>query len=185
MTWLFEQPLAIVILGVAAILVLGAAWSATGRRELAWAIGVAILLMAGGLVLERLVVTDREAIQQTLLAIARDVESNNHTAVLRHVYSGAPSLKQKAQAELPNYRFTECRITKIHEVQVNSAAQPRTAAVEFNVLASGSFKEGGFEVTDTAVPRWIRLHLVREADGRWAVEDYEHAPPQQMLFESK
>ena len=41
MTWLFEQPLIIVILGVALIFVLGALWSASGRKELLYALAAA------------------------------------------------------------------------------------------------------------------------------------------------
>jgi hypothetical protein len=180
MNWLFEQPLVIVIVGVLLILGLGAAWSSTGRRELLYAVGVAGMLMIAGLIVERFTVTDREAIEATLQEIARDVQSNNHRAVLSHVYSGAPELKQKAEAELPNYRFTECRVTKIHTVDVDDSAEPRSAIIEFNVIASGSFKAEGFDVTDT-VPRWVRLHMVREKDGAWSVQNYEHDSPQRMI----
>jgi hypothetical protein len=183
MTWLYEQPLVIVLVGVAILVALGAAWSATGRKELLVALGVALALMVVGLVVERLVVTDREAIEATLLEIARDVQSNNQRAVARHIYSGAPALKQRAEAEMPHYRFTECRITRINAVNVDERAQPRAAIAEFNLIASGSFHEEGLEISDASVPRWVRLHMVRERDGRWAVQDYEHAPPQQMIFE--
>lgn len=182
MTWLFEQPLTIVVAGILLLIALGAAWSATGRKELLYALGVTLALMVVGLVVERLVATDCEAIERTLLEIARDVESNNRQVVIRHVYSGAPELKQKAEAELPNYKFTECRVTKIHLIEVDAASGPRSAMVEFNVLATGSFKHEGMEVTDT-VPRWVRLHFVREKDGRWAVQSYEHDSPQRMLLD--
>jgi hypothetical protein len=182
MNWLYEQPLVIVVIGMALLLALGAAWTATGRKELLAAIVVALLLMVGGLVIERVVVTDREAIRETLLQIARDVQSNNIRSVTRHVYSGAPELKKKVEAELPNYRFTECRVTRIHTTDVNARVVPRSAIVEFNVIASGSFREAGIEISDTSIPRWVRLHMMREKDGRWAVQSYEHAPPQQMIM---
>jgi hypothetical protein len=53
--------------------------------------------------------------------------------------------------------------------------------VEFNVIASGTFKQPGFEVTDT-IPRWVKLHLLRESDGRWTVAEYEHDNPQRMIL---
>jgi len=183
MTWLYEQPPIIVALGVAIILGLGAAWSASGRKELLFGIAAVLVLTIAGLIVERQVVTDREAIRGTVLQIARDVQSNNRQAVLRHIYSGAPDLKQKAGAELPNYQFTECRVTKIHRIDIDDSAEPRSAIVEFNVIAAGTFKPPGFpgEVTDT-IPRWVRLQLLREKDGRWAIEGYDHDSPQRMIM---
>ena len=181
MTWLCEQPLAIVVIGVLTLIVLGAAWSATGRHELMHALAITFLLMVAALVTERLIVTDREAIEATLMKIAKDVQSNNIHAVTSHVYSGAPELKQKAEGEMPNYHFTECRITKIHKTDVDPKSQPRTAVVEFNVMASGSFKAEGMEISDT-IPRWVRLHMVREKDGTWAVQNYEHGDPTRFMM---
>jgi hypothetical protein len=181
MNWLFEQQLLIVVLGITLVLLLGAAWSATGRKELLFAIAGAVLLLVAGLVIERLVVTDREAIEQTLAQIAADVKSNHVAAVTRHVYSGTPELKQKAAAEMPKYRFTECRITKIHRIDVDRHDDPPSAIVEFNIIAAGTFDTPAGQLSDT-VPRWVRLHLLQEKDGRWTVAEYEHDNPQRMLL---
>jgi hypothetical protein len=178
MNWLFEQPLIIVVLGMLLILGLGAAWSASGRKELLIGMGAALALLIGGLVMERMIVTDREAIDATLEQIARDVKSNNRQALLRHIYSGAPKLKQQAETELPNYEFTECRITKIFSRDIDRLAEPRSAIVEFNVLVSGNFRYEGMSFSDSNIPRWVKLHLVREKDGRWTVQEYEHDAPQ-------
>jgi low affinity Fe/Cu permease len=182
MSWLYEQQLTIVVIGVAVILGLGAAWSASGRKELLYGIAAAILLLIAGLVTERLVITDKEAIRATLKDIARDVQNNNHPAVLAHISSTTPALKRKAEAELPNYQFTECRVTKIHLIDVDSHTEPRSAIAEFNIIASGTFRPPGFEVTDT-IPRWIQLHLLRENDGRWTVVEYDHDSPERMMFD--
>src|SRR5262245_41001549 len=127
MSWLFEQPVVIVLLGIALILGLGAAWSASGRQELLYGIGAVLVLIIAGLVVEKMVVTDGEAIRATLQQIARDVQSNKHRAVIGHLYSGAPQLKQEAEAKLPSFHFTECRITCINKVEVNGNAEPRSA----------------------------------------------------------
>jgi hypothetical protein len=181
MNWLLESPLTIVVVGVLLLILLGWVWSATGRKELLYALGAALALIAVGLVVERLVVTDREAIEATLLTIAREVESNDLRRVVKHIYSGAPELRQKVEGEMPNYDFTECRLTKIHLIEVNAREQPRTAVAEFNVIASGSFREGSFSLSEQSVPRWVRLYMVKEDDGRWTVRDYIHAPPNQFM----
>jgi len=171
----------VLILGALLALAVGAGWASTGKRSLLVLLGVVILLMIGGLVAERLVVTDREAIENTLTEIARDVKENDLQALVRHIYSGAPQIKAKAEAELPNYTFKDCRVTKIHSTDVDPTVEPRSAIVEFNIIAEGSFREGGLEYTDR-IPRWVRLHMVQEKDGRWTVQDYKHEQPQQMMF---
>jgi hypothetical protein len=178
MLWLYEQPLVIVALGVALILALGAAWSASGRKELLIASGLAFVLLVAGLIVEKVVVTDREAVRATVLRIARDVQNNNRQAVLSHIYSGSPQLKRQAEGELPKYHFTELRITRIHLIDVDRQAEPRSAIIEFNVIGSGS-ERGGVEIEHIA--QWVKLHMLREKDGRWTVADYEHDSPERMI----
>lgn len=179
--WLLEQPLIIVGLGVGLILSLGAAWTASGRQELLYALVAAIGLLFVGLITERLVVTDREKIRATLQEIARDVKANDHAKVMRHIHSSAASVKQQAQAELPKYKFTEFRITKIHTIDVDASTEPRSAMVELNMVGGGSFHEFGIDADH--VPRWVQLHLLRETDGRWTVAAYQHDDPQRMMYE--
>jgi hypothetical protein len=181
MTWLFEQPLIVVVLGVALIFALGAAWSASGRKELLYAAAAVLVLLIAGLAIERLVITDREAIRATLHTMARDLKNNDRRAVLAHIHPESPELRQKAAAELPNYQFTDCRVTKVHLIDVDSHAEPRSALVEFNVIASGTFREGNVEITST-VPRWVKLHLLLDKDKSWKVVDYEHDEPQRMIM---
>jgi len=182
MNWLYEQQLVIVVIGVALILGLGAAWSGSGRKELLFAIGGVLLLLIAGLVVERLVVTDREAIRATLAQMAHDVQNNNRRAIIEHIYSGAPQLKQQVESELRNYHFTECRITKINRIDVDDHIEPRSAIVEFNVIGSGSSAKDPIGEVEH-FPRWVRLQMIREKDGRWTVAEYEHDSPERMLFD--
>jgi len=180
MLWLYEQPLIIVALGVALILALGAGWSASGRKELLYAAGLAFVLLVAGLIVEKLIVTDREAVRATVLQIARDVEHNDRRAVIGHIHSGSPQLRRQVEAELPKYQFTELRITKIHLIDVDPKVEPKSAMVEFNVIGSGS-ERGGFEMEHIA--QWVRLHMLREKDGRWNIADFEHDSPERMIVD--
>jgi hypothetical protein len=125
MTLLLEQPLAVVIVGVVVALGTGIAWTSTGRKEWLIALGAIVALTIMGLVVEQLVVTDREAIEATLREIARDVESNNLPALLKHVSAGNTELTQKATAEMPNY-LRRCRVTRCGK---RSTSTPPGAAV--------------------------------------------------------
>jgi low affinity Fe/Cu permease len=181
MSWLFENELLIVFVGVAVILALGAAWSASGRKELLYAAAAAFVLLIGALIVERMVVTDAEAIRATLAEIARDVKNNDPVTLKKHIHPTATALRQKADAELPRYKFTECRVTKIHLIDVDNLAEPRSAVVEFNIVVSGTFQYEGL-TADGTYPRWVKLHLLRDNENRWKVADYEHDDPQRMIM---
>ncbi|MDX1945479.1 MAG: hypothetical protein SFU86_08720 [Pirellulaceae bacterium] len=181
MNWLFDQPIYIALGGIVFGFLAGVLWSSTGSKAWLAALGVVIAITAGLLITERLVVTDREAIRQTLAEIARDVQSNDVAKVVRHIAPDRPDMAIRARTEMPNYRFTECRVTKVHGIDVNERANPRTALVEFNVVVAGSFRQGGMEASGN-YPRWVRLHLVKDKAGQWLVYDYEHAEPHRMLL---
>lgn len=185
MTWLFEQELVIVVGGVLLLLGLGIAWSSSGRKELAFAAGLVLLLTIVGVVVERLVVTDREALEATLQEIAHDVATNNHRALYKHISDTAPDLRKRAESEVPGYHFQSCRVTKIHTVTVNSTARPKTAEVEFNVVFSGDFRYEGTEFNNISGARWIKLDFIQDQDGRWKVENYDHADPQRMMMKEQ
>ena len=61
MIWLLEQPLAVVILGVVLGLAVGLAWTSTGRKEWLFGLAAIVVFTIVGLIVEQLVVTDREA----------------------------------------------------------------------------------------------------------------------------
>jgi hypothetical protein len=177
-----EQPLAVVILGVVLGLGVGLAWTSTGRREWLFALGAVAVLTIAGLIVERAVVTDKEAITATLNEIARDVKSNNVRALLKHIASKATEVQQQAETEMPRYKFDECRVTRVHNIDIDVSSEPRSAIVEFNVIAAGSFSEGGFVLSGEQIYRWVKLQMVRESDGRWKVQSYEHAEPKQFMY---
>jgi hypothetical protein len=179
--WLLEQPLYIVVIGIVLGILVGGAWSVSGRKELFYALGAVVVLTIVTLLVERLVVTDAEAIRAKLSEIARDVENNDHKRLMAHFSKGAdPADIARAQAEMPNYEFTECRVTKIYGTDVDASAEPRSAKVQFNVIVSGTFRESGFEMTSTT-GRWVELQMVKE-DGHWRVQDYDHKDPLPHLF---
>jgi hypothetical protein len=180
MTILLEQSWAFWVLLVSLFVfaaILAAMWTATGRREPLWGAAIAIGLMPLLWLVERVVVTDRETIEATLLAIAADVKSNNRSAVLSHIHSGAEPLRRQAEAEIANYKFTECKINKLHFIEVDATTKPRSAVAEFNVHVAGTFKLGNETISGDSFFRRIHLDLRQEADGRWRVANYDHSNP--------
>lgn len=186
MSWIFESPILISVLGAIGAMVLAIAWASSGKRETAIIAGVWVGLVFVMLLVERLVVTDREQIQILVQDITNDAKSNDPKRLTQHIHSAAQTLLTRANTELPNYNFTMLRITKIHSVEVTGNKVPKTAVVDFNVVAAGSFSVAGeqrFEFTrDEPLYRNIKLFLRQEADGKWRVEDYQHANPTAFMF---
>jgi hypothetical protein len=182
MTWIFDQPLYIVILGIVLGVLVGAVWTMTGRKEALLALAGVVVVTLVMLVVERLVVTDAEKIHQTLAEISRKVKANDMDGLLSHIAKSNPGLIDQAKAEMPNYKFTDCRVTKVHEIDVDSSAEPRSARVEFNVIVDGTFSYQGSEVSGRFA-RWVQLQLVRETDGQWRVENYRHDDPTSFMMQ--
>jgi hypothetical protein len=177
MTWVLEEPIYIAVLGLITAGFLGFAWTQTGYRYLLHAL-LAVLALTGGLLfLEKMVVTDREQVQEALDRIARDVESNDLDRILSHVYSGAPDVYARAEMEFPNYEFEQVKIKDNVEVQPVEGAQPPRILVTFNVTVDVSVRATSML---HHVPRFVRVTLVKE-DGDWRVAEYSHDEPQRGL----
>lgn len=183
MTWFFEaSPVWIIVLGLLLAAMLVGGWIQTGQKALLYAAGAAVVLTSLLLLAERMVETDREQVERTLHEIARDVERNDLQAVLRHIYSGAPEIRDRAASEFPNYTFKEVRITRLRKIDVVPKHLPPKAVAEFNVVVVGSDRQG--LLNDQQVPRFVVVTFYQESDGRWAVADYQHYDPQEGFKKS-
>ena len=173
MTWVFEQPHYIAILGVATLAVLGFGWMQTGYRALLYGtIGVAVLTVLL-LVVERLVQTENEEIEAALEQMAADVQRNDLPDVLRHISAMAPATRAQARAEFPRYNFSRVKVKRNLTVTIDEQQEPRTAVVSFNVVVTGydrSFR------SSFHVPRFVTVTLVRE-DGEWRFLDTPTSRP--------
>ena len=174
MTWILEEPVYILILGIVTLAFLGFALVQTGYRSLLHAILAVVALTAGMLFLERMVQTDREQIAAALEVIACDVESNNLQAILSHVYSEADGVRDRASIEFPQYTFRSVNIKDNVEVTMDANHSPPRAMVTFNVVVNVQRKADGFPYRRVA--RFVRVTLVFE-NGQWRVADYEHEQP--------
>lgn len=176
--WILDNefnPFLLAFLGCVACLAAFVGWIMSGRKEALYAAAGLFIFFVALIIVERLMISDREAIRETIIHIARSVEKNDHQAVYAAIHPKAVDVLTLAQSEMPQYRFQECRITRVEETVINSTAKPKTAEVEFYVAARGSFKEGGF--AEQSIPRIVRLFLEQDSDGKWKVTNYTHRAP--------
>ena len=133
-----------------------------------------LLVVLGGILVERLVVTPREEILQTLEQACRAFESNDSSQVKRYIASTQRDIMPRVDLYMGMVHFTEVRLRQI-QVRLNTYTSPMTANVE-------SFGTAWFEGQGaTAMLPYkqyaanFRLGLVRETDG-WKVENIEGDP---------
>ncbi len=175
MTWLFENPVPAIIIGGLTAAILGGGWLQTGRKWLLYAMIMMIVLTFAAVILERVVITDREQITATLHEIAAAVERNDVDTALGYVYSGSPEVRSYAAAELARYEFTEVDIKRNLEIEVFPKANPPRAVAEFNVTVRLSVRDTLY--TNNRIPRWVQVTFYQEADGTWRVGGYQHDEP--------
>ncbi|WP_254513612.1 hypothetical protein [Anatilimnocola floriformis] len=177
--WILDNeynPFLLAFFGCVVCLGAFVAWISTGRKEALYATAGFVIFFIGLIIAERLMISDREAIQEALVKIARNLKANHRDAVYASIHPKATALDEQARAELPNYTFEDCRITQIIETKVDSAAKPKTAVTEFYVAAKGSFNYQGQPYTG-APRRIIRLTLEQDTDGKWKIINYTHRAP--------
>lgn len=173
MTWLFEDPLPIVVMGAVLVIGLGVGFVKTGRRTLAIAAAATVLLVAALIALERMVVTDREQVESTLFEIASSIERNEIDAALEHIAPDAPGVHH-ASSELRRVEFREVDIKPNLEIEVFPERTPPTAEARFNVMVILSVP--ALRLTNERYPRYVEVTFRKEGD-RWLVEDYQHFNP--------
>ncbi|QDU96301.1 hypothetical protein [Lignipirellula cremea] len=182
MNELLEHPVLIGCVGGVIVLAMGYTWLQQGGWKLLAATVTALVLTCLLLVVERVVVTPREEVRNSLDAIARDFETNDMQRILSHVSKTAPDIRARASGEFPRHTFKDIRITSFDKITFDPGQPPR-AQVSLRVSLVGDFYVG--EINKGQVPnmravRAVKITLLKE-DGDWKVSDYQHGPPQSVL----
>jgi hypothetical protein len=171
MTWLYEDPLPIIVMSAILCVALAVGFIKTGQRWLLAALAAVFVLAIALLAIERAVVTDREQVEEVLFTIAEAVERNDIDEALRHVSPNAPGIHH-ANVELRRINFREVDIKPNLEIEVFADQIPPTAETRFNVVVIADVGLGGAD----RYPRYVEATFVKDGD-RWRVNDYQHFEP--------
>ena len=99
---------------------------------------------------------------------------NDLPALLEHLSERNPEARQRAEAEMPRYVFTEISVKRNLEIEVREKNIPPKAIATFNVTATVSEKSGF--LSNQKVARFVTLTFYKEGD-RWRVGEYSHDDP--------
>ena len=127
---LFENPLRIIFIGAVVEALLGIALFRTGRGPLLWAMIGTLALTVLGVVVERLVVTERERIEMTLDGITSALEANDLGRVLSYIAPTAVKTRNRAAWALGRIEFQSARVYRL-DITINPLTTPITAKASF------------------------------------------------------
>jgi hypothetical protein len=170
MSLLLESPWPALVIGVIVEAVLAIAFLRTGLAKILIAMAGVLAITLLLLLVERVVVTEFEEIEDTLYAAAAAIEAGDVQRVVDYVSPQAPELKQYAERALRQFTLSEVRIGNDLKVQVNPLASPRSADVHFTVKITGRDRKGSIPGGTILERADLTLHKI---DGRWYVADYQ------------
>jgi len=172
-TWFTENPLPILIGGGVVLLVLLVLLLKSGRGVILTAmLGVAIV-MGLAVLIDRLVVTDRERVAKLVYEAAAAAQRNEIEPIIANILPSATAIRAEARRWIGQVKLSDVTITNMR-VDLDRAARPPAATAVFRVIAKGEVRDR------TAVYPGdyfgvITAHFVRQ-DDRWMLSDYQHDP---------
>lgn len=167
MTNLLEDPTPIILAGIAIEAVLGIALVVTRRGVLLLAMSGAAVLCLIGVVIERVVVTDREQIAATIEAGRLAVEGNDARATLDLIDPAAVELRGDVERAFAEARFTEIKVRAL-KIRVTPEAQPPEGQADFTAVAAFDTRRGTMPYRNIVVT--VSVALKRRGD-RWLVTE--------------
>lgn len=173
MSWLFEDPTLLLIAGAFIEAALAVGLFLTGRGSIVlWMIGVAALVAIGWLV-ERLVVTEVERIQDTFAAAELAGEANDAEAVIKLVDNSsrpaAEQLKSWIRARMGQITVQTVSIYALN-ITVDESATPPTAKARFRLHVVG--KDNAGQIPYTNYSAIFTVSLEKQGDA-WRFTAYE------------
>lgn len=168
MTALLETPLPIIIFGVIAEAILGAALVSTRRGVLLAAMGVVLLIVLAGLGLEYWVVTDRERVEATLDGVVAALESNDVNEVLQYVAPDAVFTRARAHLAMAMIEITDAKIHSL-QITINELTSPPTAEANFNGVIYYNDRTGVNPYQYYSSPFGVEL---RKEGDRWLITNH-------------
>ena len=176
MMMFLESPWPALVIGAATLALLGVAYHNTGHRRLLTAMFAAVGVTCVLLLVQFLVVTQREAISNTLEDVAVALESNQLETVLGYLAPEADRIRGNARQYLPGVEIGDANIGGDLQVTINRLTNPPSARATFTGRISGVNRSPAERNPYENFVRKFTLTL-RQDDERWLITGYEMGGP--------
>jgi hypothetical protein len=169
-SWLFEDPTTLIVAGLLIEVLLGIALVKSGRGILVLPMIGVLALVGLGVLVERLVVTDRERIETALEGVCRSLTANDVEGVVNHIDPDAASLRSYVRSILPRAHITDARVYDL-VIHVNRHASPPIAQANFTGRVKGHFQGDGGGGEGPGLRR-LTVDFRQEGEN-WLITGYE------------
>lgn len=168
-TWFTENPTPILVAGGMMLVLLVVFFLKSGRIVLFWPMGAVLAFLGLTVLIDHLVVTEREQVQNVIYDAARAAEQNRLEQVIDCISPSAPRVRDEARRWIGQAKLESVTIAQL-EVTVDKSKQPFTATAHFWVRAQGEARSA-----TTIYRNYIGRLVVnfRWEGGRWLVTDYQ------------
>ena len=139
MTRFLESPTPAILIGLGLGSVLVIVFLQTRRVAALGGIVLVVLLTIAAVVVERVVVTEREEIEATIYGIAAAAEANDIPGVLAYLAPEAKYIRGLVNRHMPNSVVEKARILSRLTITIDNDAWPPTASAEFIGFVSGKW----------------------------------------------
>jgi hypothetical protein len=166
---LVESPWPWLFFGIVVEAALAVALLRTQRGYLLWAMLGVGLVAALGLLVERLVVTEREEVEMTLDAGVAAARANDLNRLLSCISPKAAKTRDYARWVMGRVQIEDVHIHGL-EITVNRLTSPPSAKARFSAVGKGRDRLNEFPYQ--AFAQQVTVELRREG-GRWLAADFE------------
>jgi len=170
-----ERPFMLTFILLAFAVASAYGWMQTGKRAGLVIAGVFLLLIPIGIYVEKIWVTDRESLVDSILQVAEALQANDHERVFQFIDPDAEPAIQSAKAELPRFHFDRAQVNMggFRKFEIRSDRQPPEAIVDFTINVTVSMKDKSH--TNAQVPRRLIVKF-RKSGDIWRALEYTHLP---------
>jgi hypothetical protein len=172
MSWLLEEPWTVIGLGAFAEVLLAVAFFNTRRGAVLVGMGGVVIVVLLLVLLEWLVVTDREAAENTIYDAAKAAQSGDAERLLAFI---APEAQQ-VRSDVRSYMgWVELRSVSINALEVRlDRGTPPMAVANFTARVSLASKSMELTHEENILPMEVTL---RKEGDKWLVTAYEWRRP--------
>jgi hypothetical protein len=169
LTALVENPWLVgVIGGLSAVLALVVFLA---RRTLASLVSLIAMvsLTVLGLVVERVVHTEREQVETAVSRVLAAIEANDLPGVLTHIDPAAVAIRADASALMPQIKVEKARSLGAFEIEVAGDAAPPTAMSRLRCFLQGIHQRTGMQVA--YFNQQVDIQWIKRGD-QWLINGY-------------
>jgi hypothetical protein len=167
--WFTEDPTPILIAGGITLIVLLVFLLKTGRGAILYAMAGVAFFMGLAVLIDKLVVTDRERIEKVIYDAAAAAERNELSAVANYISPSKPAIRSEIQRWIGQVTIESVTVGGLN-VEVDRKSTPPTAIARFWFIGKGKLKRG--DLAHDTFPGRLLVKFQKEGD-RWLVTDYE------------